>query len=112
MERLGLVAQLEAELERRISLGLVPEDGQLPSERTLASKYGVSRATAREALVRLRARGLVQVQHGRRARAVVMEEAVRLENLGVALLGEGASRPERQHMLAGYLELYTPSVTS
>jgi DNA-binding FadR family transcriptional regulator len=105
MERLGLVAQLEAELERRISLGLVPQGGRLPSERTLASKYGVSRATAREALVRLRARGLVQVQHGRVARAVVMEEAVRLENLGVALLGEGPSHPERQQLLAGYLEL-------
>jgi len=49
MERLGLVTQLEAELERRISLGLVPQDGRLPSERTLASQYGVSRATAREA---------------------------------------------------------------
>jgi DNA-binding FadR family transcriptional regulator len=105
MERLGLVAQLEAELERTISLGLLPRDGKLPSERTLASKYGVSRTTAREALVRLRARGLVQVHPGRRARAVVMEEAVRLENLGTALLGEGASHPERQQLLAGYLEL-------
>ena len=105
MERLGLVAQLEADLERRISLGLLPEDRKLPSERTLASKYGVSRTTAREALVRLRARGLVQVHPGRRARAVVMEEALRLENLGTALLGEGSSRPERQQMLAGYLEL-------
>jgi GntR family transcriptional repressor for pyruvate dehydrogenase complex len=105
MERWGLVAQLEAELERRISLGLLPQDGELPSERTLASQYGVSRTTAREALVRLRARGLVQVHPGRRARAVVMEEAVRLENLGTALLGEGPSRPERHMLLAGYLEL-------
>jgi DNA-binding FadR family transcriptional regulator len=105
MERWGLVAQLEAELERTISLGLLPGDGKLPSERTLASKYGVSRTTAREALVRLRARGLVEVHPGRRARAVVMDEAVRLENLGVALLGEGPSRPERQQLLAGYLEL-------
>jgi DNA-binding FadR family transcriptional regulator len=105
MERWGLVAQLEAELERRISLGLVPQGGKLPSERTLASQYGVSRTTAREAMVRLRTRGLVEVRHGRCARAVVMEEAVRLENLGTALLGEGPSRPERQQLLAGYLEL-------
>ncbi|HVG60253.1 MAG TPA: GntR family transcriptional regulator [Hyalangium sp.] len=105
MERLGLVAQLEAELERNISLGLVPEDGTLPSERTLASKYGVSRSTAREALVRLRTRGLVQVRHGRRARAVRMEQVVRLENLGTALLGEGPSHPERKALLAGCLEL-------
>jgi DNA-binding FadR family transcriptional regulator len=105
MERWGLVAQLEAELERTISRGLLPEDGQLPSERTLASQYGVCRATAREALLRLRARGLVEVHPGRRARAVVMEQAARLENLGTALLGEGPAHPERQHMLAGYLEL-------
>jgi GntR family transcriptional repressor for pyruvate dehydrogenase complex len=105
MEHLGLVAQLEAELERRISPGLLPQEGKLPSERTLASKYGVSRTTAREALVRLRARGLVEMHPGRRARAVVMEEAVRLENLGTALLGEGPSHPERQQLLAGYLEL-------
>ena len=102
---MGLVAQLEADLERRISLGLLPEDGKLPSERTLASKYGVSRTTAREALVRLRARGLIEVHHGRRARAVVMEEAIRLEHLGTALLGEGPSHPERQQLLEGYLEL-------
>jgi DNA-binding FadR family transcriptional regulator len=105
MERLGLVTQLEAELERRISMGLLPQEGKLPSERTLASQYGVSRTTAREALVRLRARGLVQVHPGRRARAVFMQEAVRLENLGTALLGEGPSHPERQQLLAGYLEL-------
>jgi GntR family transcriptional regulator, transcriptional repressor for pyruvate dehydrogenase complex len=105
MERWGLVAQLEAKLERTISLGLLPQDRKLPSERTLASKYGVCRATAREALVRLRARGLVEVHPGRRARAVVMEQAVRLESLGTALLGEGPSHPERQPLLAGYLEL-------
>jgi DNA-binding FadR family transcriptional regulator len=105
MERWGLVAQLEAELERSISLGLLPKDGKLPSERTLASKYGVCRATAREALVRLRTRGLIEVHPGRRARAVVMEQAVRLENLSTALLGEGPSHPERQALLAGYLEL-------
>jgi hypothetical protein len=34
-----------------------------------------------------------------------MEQAVRLENLGMALLGEGPSHPERQQLLAGYLEL-------
>jgi len=105
MERLGLVGQLEAELERIISLGMVPEGGKLPSERTLASHYGVSRSTAREAMVRLRTRGLVEVHPGRRARAVVMEQVVRLENLSTALLGEGPSRPERHAMLASYLEL-------
>jgi GntR family transcriptional regulator, transcriptional repressor for pyruvate dehydrogenase complex len=105
MERWGLAAQIEAELERIISLGLLPADRELPSERTLASLYGVSRGTAREVLVRLRARGLIEVRHGRRARAVVLERQVRLEHLGVALLGEGPSHPERRSWLAGLLEL-------
>ncbi|HYH98514.1 GntR family transcriptional regulator, partial [Hyalangium sp.] len=56
---MGLVAHVEQQLERVIALGLLPEQGLLPSENMLARKYGVSRATARQALQRLAARGLV-----------------------------------------------------
>jgi DNA-binding FadR family transcriptional regulator len=105
MERLGLVTQLERELERTISLGRLPRDGELPSEQTLAQQYGVSRTTAREALLRLAARGLVVQHPGRRTRAVALDEAVTLENLGVALHGEDSTHPQRRRLLEGYLAL-------
>ncbi len=54
MERMGLVSQVEAQLERMISLELLPADGSLPSEQALARRYGVSRGTLREALLRFR----------------------------------------------------------
>ncbi len=105
MERLGLVSQLEGELERIISLGLLPKDGELPSEQSLAKRYGVSRTTAREALMRLSARGLVVQHPGRRARAVALDEALTLENLGMVLHGEASRHPERKLLLEGYLAL-------
>jgi GntR family transcriptional repressor for pyruvate dehydrogenase complex len=106
MERLGLVAQLEWELERSIALGMLPRDGLMPSEQTLAEKYRVSRATAREALVRLSVRGLVVQRPGRRVRAVALDEALTLENLGLALHGERSGKyPERRRMLEGFLAL-------
>jgi GntR family transcriptional repressor for pyruvate dehydrogenase complex len=105
MERLGLVSQLEGELERSISLGMMPRDGLMPSEQTLAEKYRVSRATAREALVRLSVRGLVVQHPGRKARAVAWEQAMTLENLGMALHGVESTHPERRRFLEGFLAL-------
>ncbi|HYH98439.1 GntR family transcriptional regulator, partial [Hyalangium sp.] len=106
MERMGLVAHVEQQLERVISLGLLPEQGLLPSEHTLARQYGVSRATARQALQRLAARGLVVQHPGRRSRAVVLDEVVTLEDLGVALhADQGPAHPERRRLLEGYLAL-------
>jgi len=105
MERLGLVGRIEEDLERVISLGRLPKNGFLPSEQLLARRYGVSRATAREALLRLAARGLVVQRPGRKSRAVPLDEALTLENLSVALHAEGPAHPERQRLLEGFFEL-------
>jgi len=105
MERTGLVARIEQELERVISLGTLPRNGCLPSEQVLARNYGVSRATAREVLLRLAARGLVVQHPGRKSRAVPLDEALTLENLSVALHAEGPTHPERRRLLEGYFEL-------
>jgi GntR family transcriptional repressor for pyruvate dehydrogenase complex len=105
MERMGLVSRVAEELERVISQGLLPEDGLLPSEQTLAQRYGVSRATVREALLRLATRGLVVQHPGRRSRAVALDESVTLENLGVALHGQGPALPERRRLLEGFFAL-------
>jgi DNA-binding FadR family transcriptional regulator len=105
MERMGLVSHVEGDLERTIVLGLLPKDGSLPSEQLLARRYGVSRATARQALLRLAARGLVVQHPGRRSRAVPLPQAVTLENLSMVLHGESPSHPEGRRLLGGYLAL-------
>jgi DNA-binding FadR family transcriptional regulator len=105
MERMGLVSQVEAELERRLSLGLLGEDGSLPSEHKLAGYFGVCRGTVREALRRLSARGLVVQHPGRRTRAVPLDEAVTLESLSVVLDGEGRLRPGRMQLLEAFFAL-------
>lgn len=105
MERTGLVARIEEDLERLISLGKLPRDGFLPSEQVLARRHGVSRATAREALSRLAVRGLVVQHPGRRSRAVPLQDSVTLESLSVALHAEGPEHPERLRLLEGFFEL-------
>jgi DNA-binding FadR family transcriptional regulator len=105
MERMGLVSQVEAELEKMVSLELLPASRTLPSEGKLSRCFGVSRGTVREALLRLAAKGLVVTHPGRQAQAVPLGQAVSLENLGVLLDGEGKLRPERWKLLEGYLAL-------
>ncbi|ADO68037.1 Bacterial regulatory protein GntR [Stigmatella aurantiaca DW4/3-1] len=105
MEWVGLVGQVEQDLERVISQGLLPQDGFLPSENSLAKHYGLSRSTVREALKRLAARALIEQHPGRRSRALPLEGAVTLENLGVVLEGPGAAQPERRKLLEGFLAL-------
>jgi len=105
MARLGLVGHVEQEIERMISQGMLPEDGFLPAEHSLAKRYGVSRTTVREALRLLVARGLVEQHPGRRSRAVALDEAVTLESLSVALPSEGPMSSQGQRLLEGYLAL-------
>jgi len=105
MERLGLVGQVEQDLERSIAQGLLPRDGTLPSEHSLARRYGVSRTTVREALKRLAARDLVEQRPGRRSRAVPLDVAVTLENLSVVLHQNGPAQAERRRLLEGFLAL-------
>jgi DNA-binding FadR family transcriptional regulator len=105
MERMGLVSRAETELERMISLDLLPADRSLPSEQKLARCFGVSRATLREALLRLSARGLVVQHPGRKTRALVLDEAVTLESLSVTLHTDGRTHPDRWRLLEGYFSL-------
>lgn len=55
--------QLLEDLERRIAVGDISD--RFPTDKELTEQYGVSRHTAREAVRRLRARGLVDRQRGR-----------------------------------------------
>jgi DNA-binding FadR family transcriptional regulator len=103
MERVGLVARVEEQLERVIAQGRLPECGRFASEETLARRYGVSRGTVREALRRLAARGLVVQHPGRKTRGVALDESLTLENLGLALHDERS--PGARWLLEGYFSL-------
>jgi DNA-binding FadR family transcriptional regulator len=65
---LGQVGRAEAVATRlvdAITLGLLADEEQLPSEAELAAQFGVSTVTVREALVALRQQGLVETRRGR-----------------------------------------------
>jgi GntR family transcriptional regulator, transcriptional repressor for pyruvate dehydrogenase complex len=102
MERVGLVAYVEKQLERDIALRRLPR-GRLASEQKLARVFGVSRSTVREALLRLGARGLVVQHSGRIAHAVAPEISLSLENLGLVLHDEHSS--EDRWLLEGFFSL-------
>ncbi|RKG52907.1 FadR family transcriptional regulator [Corallococcus sp. AB011P] len=103
MGRGGLVAYVEAQLERDIALGRVHPSGQFGPEAKLARRFNVCRGTLREALRRLAARGLVVQHPGRRTRAVAMDESLTLENLGLAM--HDMRSPNARWLLAGYFSL-------
>jgi GntR family transcriptional regulator, transcriptional repressor for pyruvate dehydrogenase complex len=63
--RLSAAEQVIRELEDLIFRGF-RAGSSLPSESELATRLGVSRLTAREAMKSLQARGLVEIRHGRR----------------------------------------------
>jgi len=59
------------QLATTIRLGVYPRGSTLPSERDLAERLGVSRATLREAMAALREAGLVETTRGRGGGTVV-----------------------------------------
>lgn len=103
-ERMKHVAHVEEELERMICRGELPR-GMLPPEHRLASHYGVTRGTLREALLRLVTRGLVVRQQGRQGQVVAAEHAASLENVGMARHAVGSHQLVWRHLLVGYFEL-------
>src|SRR3954453_21078143 len=62
------------QLATAIRLGVYPFGSMLPSERELAHRMGVSRATLREAIAALRQAGMVRPQRGRGGGTVVVYE--------------------------------------
>ena len=83
----GRAGQVEQRLTEAIRSGVLVEGERLPSEAELAGRFGVAVVTVREALIGLRAQGLVTTTRGRDERpaaaagATVDEEAL-AERLG------------------------------
>jgi GntR family transcriptional regulator len=60
-------AQVAAAVRADIKTGHYPPGGQLPSERELCERYGVSNTTVKTAMAHLRAEGLITTSQGRLA---------------------------------------------
>jgi DNA-binding FadR family transcriptional regulator len=71
IHRRKLYQEVLDRLQQRISSGEIPPGHQLPSERELMDQYGVGRPAVREALQELARSGIVEINHGERARVVV-----------------------------------------
>jgi DNA-binding FadR family transcriptional regulator len=72
--RLSLAEQVTRDLTGRIAQGELRPGDQLPTERELMARYGVSRTVIREAMSSLRASGRLATQQGRGA--FVLDPAV------------------------------------
>jgi GntR family transcriptional regulator, transcriptional repressor for pyruvate dehydrogenase complex len=66
--------QILGELEASISAGVLEAGDRLPPERDLAARFGVSRASVREAIRVLEAMGVVSVRRGAEHGVVLLEE--------------------------------------
>jgi GntR family transcriptional repressor for pyruvate dehydrogenase complex len=86
-----------------IMLGLLTDAEQLPSETDLATEFGVSTVTVREALTVLRQRGLIETRRGRGGGSFVRspaEEATDALNDRLRELGPGMLRDIGDHYTA------------
>ena len=57
--------QIVEQIERQVLMGILKPGDQMPAERELAVKCGVSRATIRCAIEALRGKGLLETRSGR-----------------------------------------------
>ena len=60
-----LYRQIQSDLRERVSSGELPPGTQVETEQELMSRYGVSRATVRQALSGLVSEGLLEIRRGR-----------------------------------------------
>src|SRR5919199_270567 len=65
LPRLTLFEALAAQIEESILSGQLEAGAKFPSEEALRKQFGVSRPVVREALARLRERGLIETLNGR-----------------------------------------------
>lgn len=90
-------------LAEAISLGLLRDDEQLPSEVDLAVRLGVAPVTVREALTSLREQGLVRTRRGRGGGSFVCappDPASAVVRVRLGALGAGELRDYADHYAA------------
>jgi DNA-binding FadR family transcriptional regulator len=71
----GLVDEICERIESAVEAGILTAGQRLPNESEFAASLGVSAMTAREALARLRARGIVTTTRGRSGGSFIADDA-------------------------------------
>ena len=89
IQRRSVPDEVAEQLTEAIVAGDVPPGDQLPSERELADRLGVSRPTVRAALTRLAASGLVETRQGGGSTVRDFRRHAGLDLLPRLLLGRG-----------------------
>lgn len=82
LQRTRIADQIVDDLRQQILTGELPQGSQLPAERELATQYGVSAPTVREAVRVLTAMGLVTTRNG--SRSVVTTTVDTLLSMSIA----------------------------
>ena len=120
--RLSLADRVTQDLAARIAQGELRPGDQLPTERALMERYGVSRTVVREAMSSLRAAGRLATQQGRGAfvlqpaaqtlsyrldpsEAGDAEDVLKLMEVRIALESEAASLAAQRRDAAGLASL-------
>jgi GntR family transcriptional repressor for pyruvate dehydrogenase complex len=109
IERSRIADRITDDLRMQIARGDLPHGAKLPTERTLAQRYGVSGATIREAIRGLTTIGLVQTRHGSGSYVSADEDALIAMSLGTAIQLRDAGIPEILGIL-GVLNTYAASL--
>jgi len=97
--RQKLADQVLDRLLALIERGELPPGSRMPGERALMDRFGVGRPAVREALQALEKMGLIEIQHGERARVVALTPSRVLRQLDAAARQLLTSSPDMRESL-------------
>ncbi|KGR89515.1 hypothetical protein CD30_16585 [Ureibacillus massiliensis 4400831 = CIP 108448 = CCUG 49529] len=95
---------IAAELERQIIEGIYKEGDKLPSERELTVEYKVSRNVIRQAITKLREKGLLTVKPGKGAYITELKDSIVGDSL-IKIMNKYNYKPEELLEVREELEL-------
>jgi len=97
--RKKLADQVLDRLLALIERGELPPGSRLPGERALMQRFGVGRPAVREALQTLERMGLIEIQHGERARVIRLDASRVLRRMDASVRHLLTSSPDMRDAL-------------
>lgn len=101
----------EAVLDRILKRRL-PPGSRLPSERSLAEQFGVSRTVIREAIRSLAAKGVVDIRSGRGLQVSAVDAQAVRESMALFILGKGEVDYPKVHEVRTMIEVHTAGLAA